>query len=334
MVAVPASLSPDGRFSRRYYKSEKAAEAHAQKLRSEYHKGHRGTALDVVEARDAARALTILKKHGVTLTAAAKFYAEKMAGDRSAESFGERLARHIDQNEAHWSARYYKDFRLLEKRLPKWLLRMKVGAIDADEIDKAAREGVKGTTAIAIRKRMIRSAIACKAKAPPKRKPKIFTKKQVDALLNACETDQERRAVGLMLFAGVRPDAENGEITKLRWEDVNGHHIHIRAEASKTGTDRLIPLRLRLRRLLKGRPKTGKVVPPNWKRLIQRIRRTAGIDGTEYQDAARHTFASHHLVAYGESKTKDAMGHAAGSRTLFQHYRQAVTANQGKEYFK
>ena len=114
--------------------------------------------------------------------------------------------------------------------------------------------------------------------------------------------------MGLMLFAGIRPDPEHGEITKLLWEDVGGQHVHVRDEVSKTKSERLIVIRPRLRRLLKGKPRTGKVVPPQWRKAIQRIRRAAGIDGSEYQDAARHSFASHHLLAFGEDRTKEAMG--------------------------
>jgi integrase len=52
------------------------------------------------------------------------------------------------------------------------------------------------------------------------------------------------------------------------------------------------------------------------------------------QDVLRHTFASHYLAAFGEDAAKQALGHAAGSTTIFRHYRRAVTESQGKAFFR
>jgi integrase len=84
--------------------------------------------------------------------------------------------------------------------------------------------------------------------------------------------------------------------------------------------------------LLKGHPASGPVAPAGWRRSWQRIRKEAGIG--HMQDVLRHTFASHYLAAYGEDAAKQALGHAAGSTTLFRHYRRAVTELQGKAFFR
>ena len=94
----------------------------------------------------------------------------------------------------------------------------------------------------------------------------------------------------------------------------------------------MIPIRPVLRRALKGHPQAGPVAPAGWRKAWQRIRKAAGIG--HLQDALRHTFASHYLAAYGEDAAKAALGHAAGSRTLFAHYARAVTAAQGKAFFR
>jgi integrase len=130
------------------------------------------------------------------------------------------------------------------------------------------------------------------------------------------------RVVALLLFAGIRPDAEAGEISRLQWEAVGETEIYVSPEVSKVG-DRHVPITPRLRRLLRGHPKSGSVVPAGWRRAWQRIRRVSGI--SEMQDVCRHTFASNHLAAFGEDATKQAMGHTAGSSTLFRHYRRAIT---------
>lgn len=54
----------------------------------------------------------------------------------------------------------------------------------------------------------------------------------------------------------------------------------------------------------------------------------------KYQDATRHTFASNHLVAFGEAATQAAVGHTEGSRTLFKHYRRAIPEDAGAKYFR
>lgn len=151
------------------------------------------------------------------------------------------------------------------------------------------------------------------------------------AMLAACQSEAERMAVALLLWAGILPDAEGGEITRLDWADVGAKEIYIGQDVAKTGTDRHIPISRCLARLIKGHPKEGCVIPANWKRVYQRIRKAAGIVG---QDVTRHHFASHYLMAYGEDKAKAALGHTAGSSTLFRHYRRAVTEADGKAFFR
>lgn len=137
----------------------------------------------------------------------------------------------------------------------------------------------------------------------------------------------------MLLFAGIRPDAQDGEISKLEWSAVKGGKIYVSPEVSKTDTERIIPIRPRLARLIKGHPKDGSVMPTGWAKRIQAIRRAAGMNDPKFQDATRHAFASHHLVGYGEASTQAAMGHTEGSRTLFKHYRAAVPEEAGKKYF-
>jgi integrase len=160
---------------------------------------------------------------------------------------------------------------------------------------------------------------------------KILTLTEVEAVLSHCQSPDERRVVALLAFAGIRPDAESGEIARLDWEAVGAKEIYIAPATSKTGADRHIPLTPRLRAELVGHPASGPVLPAGWRRSWQRIRKAAGIAGE--QDILRHSFASHYLAATDESKAKAAMGHTAGSSTLFRHYRRAVTQADGLAYF-
>ncbi|MBU6170611.1 MAG: tyrosine-type recombinase/integrase [Verrucomicrobia bacterium] len=159
----------------------------------------------------------------------------------------------------------------------------------------------------------------------------ILTLAEVEAVLSHCRTPEERRVVALLAFAGIRPDAESGEIARLDWAAVGAKDVYIAPSVSKTGSDRHIPITPRLRELLEGHPESGPVRPVQWRRSWQRIRKAAGLEG---QDVLRHSFASHYLAATSEEKAKAAMGHTAGSSTLFRHYRRAVTQADGLAYFK
>jgi len=159
----------------------------------------------------------------------------------------------------------------------------------------------------------------------------IMTDDQVAAMLTACTDGAETRAVALLLFAGIRPDAEDGEISRLDWSAVGDAEIYIGAEVSKTGTDRHIPITPRLRKLIESHPAEGPVIPAGWKVRWQRIRKSADVG--KMQDVTRHTFASHFLAAFGDHAAKQAMGHTAGSETIFRHYRRAVTEAAGRAYF-
>jgi integrase len=159
---------------------------------------------------------------------------------------------------------------------------------------------------------------------------KILTLTEVEAVIGHCKTPEERRVVALLAFAGIRPDAESGEIARLQWDAVGAKDVYIAPSVSKTGSDRHIPLTPRLRELIDGHPASGPVRPAQWRRSWQRIRKAAGLDG---QDVLRHSFASHYLSATDESRAKSSLGHTAGSSTLFRHYRRAVTQADGLAYF-
>ena len=124
----------------------------------------------------------------------------------------------------------------------------------------------------------------------------------------------------------------NGELSKLDWQDIDADHITIHPDTSKTDSDRHITITPRLRRLLRGHPAEGSVVPPNWHRRIQAIRKAAGIAGD--QDIARHTFGSAYCVAFGVEAAKLAMGHTPNSETLFRSYFRAVKPAAAAKYFR
>ncbi len=112
-------------------------------------------------------------------------------------------------------------------------------------------------------------------------------------------------ALGLMLFAGVRP----GEVARLRWADIHCEEgvLAIAARHSKTGGARRVelcpPLRRMLRRQRPAEPerRMAPLCPPRWQRRWKRLRQVAGLTTARRRwipDVLRHTFASYYALTH------------------------------------
>lgn len=333
MVSIPPAMTADGKRVRRFFSDKRKAEKLAGSLRHQHHSGMRGSVIPAELAFQAAAAVKVLAPLGISLMEAARIVAKQMGGAAAREFFGERLKRVLLDGEVRWSGRYDTDM----QKIPRWIgeegMKMRCAEMTEEEVGRLLRaNGAKAASTVATRMRYVMAALNWKERHRRQRGIEIMTADQVTALVEACKTPEEKRAVGLLLFAGIRPDPESGEIVRMDWEMVGAKEIYLPPDVTKTGADRYIPITPRLRRMLKGHPKKGLCIPAGWRRIWQRLRKTAGIDGK--QDIARHTFASNFLAVYGEDATKNAMGHTAGSRVLFEHYRRAVTAAEGKAFFK
>lgn len=116
-------------------------------------------------------------------------------------------------------------------------------------------------------------------------------------------------AVGLMLYAGIRPH----EVKRLTWGDIhlNSGIICIAPRHSKTGGARHVtihPPLMSLLRRFQAAPHLP-ICPPNWARHWTALHRQAGFH-TWQPDILRHTFATHHLAtfrSYAELQVE--MGH-------------------------
>ncbi len=109
-------------------------------------------------------------------------------------------------------------------------------------------------------------------------------------------------ALGLMLFAGVRP----GEVARLHWADVHCEEgvLTIASRHSKTGGARCVELCPPLRRMLQRmRPDegAGALCPPHWEKRWRSLRQRAGLASPHQRwtpDVLRHTFASYHALTH------------------------------------
>jgi hypothetical protein len=334
-VSIPGSMTQSGKQVRKFFATEKLAAQFSAELRRKYHAGQRGGIISYELAVMAESAANLLDPHGATIMDAARDFVARKEREaaQSPETFYERYMAAMLDGEMRWSDRYRLDM----DRLPRWVGERIMGMRLADLTPEIIAEELKVCGAIS------QSTIQARARyvsaiqnyAPRHRKKSeiaIMTPRQCGQMLRAAESPAERRAVALLLWAGIRPSAEDGEITRLDWHAVGESEIYVGRSVSKTKTDRHIPITPRLHRLLRGHPKRGAVVPPNWRRVYARLRGAVeGIAGQ--QDVTRHTFASYYLAAYGDHAAKQAMGHTEG-RTLFRHYRKAVTEADGKRFFR
>lgn len=123
-----------------------------------------------------------------------------------------------------------------------------------------------------------------------------LTHTQAERLLKHAGTQKNSEclpAVGLLLFAGIRPR----EVLRLRWKDIDleENFITVRSQCSKTGGVRQVEILPALRRILTKfrREESASICPPNWRRKWRYIREESGFKGTWVQDVLRHTFASY-----------------------------------------
>ena len=129
----------------------------------------------------------------------------------------------------------------------------------------------------------------------------ILSPQEIEQITTTAETYQGgscAAAVGMMLYAGIRPH----EVTRLTWEqvDLQERAIYILPRHSKTGGARRVTIHKPLLRILRAhkRADNEKICPANWLHRWRELRRAAGWDSPARrwpQNALRHTFASYHL---------------------------------------
>ena len=331
MVSIMPSMTASGKRVRKYFTTESAAKKFAAGVKSQYGAGIRGSMLPAALAIDAVRAAALLEGTGITIFEAATMAVAKF-NSSSAELFGDRYLRTMTAMENAWSNSYRLSITAIPRWLPPEFMQRRCQGIDRVAIEAALRmiQPALKQSSLDMKSTRILAVVNFRPRHRKASTIQILSVAQCARLLRGCESAAERRVVALLLFAGIRPDAQNGEIGRLEWSSITDQ-IYIAAQISKTSSDRYIPISARLGRLLRGHPPSGPVCPPNWRRAWQRIRRDAGI--SEMHDVLRHTFASNYLAAHGEEATKNAMGHTQGSVTLFRHYRRAIMPADGIKFF-
>lgn len=358
LVNVPATASNDGTRQRRFFKTRLLATEFANTLRDKIKDhGMQSVSLPASLTMDALKAKTIMQRfEGVTLTQAAQFYAkhhdEAAKCPTMAEAFAEALQRRENLSDA-----YKRDMRALQKRLPASFMARNIYEITGKDIAAALDEATGGATMWRNAYRTIKAIFGDQVKSgtiktnpcanvhqPRARRTGevvIYTPEQIQSVMSACVDHPagEKRLCAdcvapfaILFFAGVRPV----ELTRLTWENVNfeSGFIRLTGDITKTGRTRNIPLTGTLRAWLDTVPeekREGKIIPVDWRGKSQRVKKEAGICGTEYQDAARHTYGSFTVALEGIDYVRATMGHGH-THTFEAHYHNAMTIAQAKRY--
>ena len=157
----------------------------------------------------------------------------------------------------------------------------------------------------------------------------VFTPEQIRALLDtAAPSILPCLAIGA--FAGLR----HAEISRLDWQEVrlDRNFIEVTALKSKTASRRLVTIQPNLKAwLMPLARRSGRVQPPNARKLRREAQRRAGIEKWP-TNALRHSCASYHLAKFQDAPaTALLLGHS--TTVLFAHYREVVTPDEAEEYW-
>ena len=165
-----------------------------------------------------------------------------------------------------------------------------------------------------------------------------LTNTQAESLLKSAKVQKNSEclpAVGLLLFAGIRPR----EVRRLKWKDIDLEEgfITVHSHCSKTGGVRHVEIVPTLKRILTKYKSDDEsaICPPNWRRKWKNIREKSGFKGTWVQDVLRHTYASYFAKRYRDlPRLQLNMGHRDLSllRSRYINMR-GITALDARAFF-
>ena len=155
----------------------------------------------------------------------------------------------------------------------------------------------------------------------------IYTPAQLRTILGAVRPS-EIPFVVIGAFTGMR----SAEITRLRWEDIRGDMIDVRARNSKTRQRRLVPVLPVLRAWLDLHRKNDGPVCPLHDPIAPIAWRTREAGVEWLHNGLRHSFGSYRMATIkNEAQVALEMGNSPAM--VFRHYRAVVTDERAVEWF-
>jgi integrase len=337
---------------RKFFKFK--AEAEAERLRQittlERH-GREAVGLSPGELSAIIQARKKLAAHGKTIEDAAKFYLDYLERIRRCNVTVADLAKEVleAKRKDGMSATYIGD---LKKRLARFCAdfgKRKIAGITVEELDNwlralpgspKSRANYRANIGVlfsyATKRRMLDSnPIAHTAKPKlPDNPPEIFAVDELQSLLEAAQ--RIAPDVLPMLAIGAFSGLRDAEIKRLDWSEVDHKrgHIEVKARKAKSARRRIVEMQPNLREWL--RPyvsMTGAVVPANWRKKLDSVRRAAGLARWP-KNGLRHSYASYRLAAIHDApRVASDLGHTS-PQMLYSTYREVVLPEEAERYWK
>lgn len=211
-------------------------------------------------------------------------------------------------------------------------------AFDSLHQRRKARAILSGVFSTAIRKGWCDANPVSSVEAPRVQEGRlpILTPEEITNIMNAARKHEGGNclaAVGMMLYAGIRPH----EVARLTWDqvDLGNCAIYIQPRHSKTGGARRVSIHAPLLHILRAKQGAANsfICPTNWLKHWRLLRQKAGWEGAHRwsPDALRHTFASYHLSHFRSfSELQCEIGHRDSTllRTRYVDQRGVVNAKR------
>ena len=362
-VNVPASISTTGKRQRLKFESKKLAALEIDRIKGMAKRwGTESMKISAAAAEDAAKALSLLSEHNVTLTSTARHWLEWKAAQDASCTLSELWAEHTALKFSTVSDSYAKALEYYGAPIVRELGKVTVSALSTRQLEKSLEKHFRTPRQLANAKRTIRPALSFAIRRGycstnpfdqmeitklPENEICVLTLAQVKAAFNACQDHRKSEqlkksylldcsdclpALAIMVFAGVRPK----EMERLQWDAIHFDYevVTIGTGVAKTRSKRNIHMEANLREWLELVPedqRKGSITPPNWKEKIKAIRHIAKF--SHLQDVLRHSFASYHLAANADlNALQEAMGHST-SEMILKHYRAIVKKQDAVKFW-
>lgn len=366
-LSVPAKLATDEKRQRLYFASEKLANMEADRIRSMASRwGSEGLKVKASLAEDAAKASEALQEAGftdATLSSVVKEWITARQAEAASITLSDLFNRYRETKiQEGISELYLRDIDRFSSLFVERLGGRLVSAITHIEIRDILSQAtttrqkwniyrtVRPIFSMAVNDEYTEANPFDRIPTPKHRssEPEALSVGEVKKLFNACADYRERddlepyykldasdtkAAFALMVFAGIRPE----EIKRLQWEAVHIDEkcIVVSGAVAKTRSHRIVEISDNLLAWLETVPKSernGTVVPSNWAKKYQLVRKISGI-GQRQQDILRHSFASYHLAAHSDFKElQSAMGHGT-SEMILKHYKALVRKKEAVKFW-
>jgi integrase len=315
--------------------------------------------------RDALAAAKKLEPFEASLLEAATFYAKHLERERSTEKVSVAVKEFLaDRQKDELSQRYLKDLRIRLNRFSRSFGERMLNDVSAGDINSwlrafnpfhrnTFRAQLSVLFGYAIERGWCLENPVAKVKKVKATSPVgILTPEQLAKVLEAAS--EETLPFWLLGgFAGLR----RAEIERLEWKDIHFDSglVEVPALKAKTASRRFVKIQPNLAAWLESyKDRTGKVCPPNLRKLLEEDRINAGwwtakegavitpgkgIDRTKIKlkpwpsNGLRHSFASYHLAHFQDAaRLALELGHT-NQELLFRHYRELVTPEQAQKWW-